>query len=158
MYAMNRRILKQFGAMYSLKAELTIKNSCTPPLPGGNTHKPMLTYHSPWGAPSCRCERCRTAGPATTGLYTHTSPGPPNAPARFAEKPCHADWPDLQQDTQQGLVHRIANMSLQGVWSMGTLSWMLTLKEDNELLPIGFLFHSVNCSRVDRQFKVTWIS
>lgn len=43
-----------------------------------------------WGAPSCRCGRCRTVAPAS-GPDTRTSPGPRSAPDRSGGRPSHAE-------------------------------------------------------------------
>lgn len=53
-----------------------------------NAHA-QVTHHWLWGAPSCRCGRCRTVAP-TSGPCTHTSPGPQSAPGQSAGRLSHA--------------------------------------------------------------------
>lgn len=55
----------------------------------------QMTHHWLWGAPSCRCGRCRTAAPAS-GPCTHTSPGPRSALGQSAGRPSHAERLYLQ--------------------------------------------------------------
>lgn len=53
-------------------------------------HRGRVTHRWLWGAPSCRCGRCRTAAPAS-GPYTRTSPGLRSAPDRSGGRPSHAE-------------------------------------------------------------------
>lgn len=72
---------------------------------GGKSHSPSSsechgtlqvwhTHHSQLDAPSCHCERCRTAAPASTP-YTHTSPGRRSVCSLSVGRTCRVDWPGL---------------------------------------------------------------
>lgn len=53
-------------------------------------HHGRMTHRWLWGAPSCRCGRCRTVAPAS-GPCTHTSPGPQSALDQSGGRPSHAE-------------------------------------------------------------------
>lgn len=57
------------------------------------------THHSQLDAPSCHCERCRTAAPASAPC-THTSPGRRSVCSLSAGRTCRVDWPGLVRQSQ----------------------------------------------------------
>lgn len=57
------------------------------------------THHSQLDAPSCHCERCRTAAPASAPC-THTSPGRRSVCSLSAGRTCRVDWPGLLRQSQ----------------------------------------------------------
>lgn len=72
---------------------LTATNTCVPR--SGNRRRGRVTHHWLWGAPSCRCGRCRTAAPAS-GPCTRTSPGPRSAQGQSVGRPSREERLYLQ--------------------------------------------------------------
>ena len=96
-------------------------NKCSTFFPYTHIHKRMfpiqITDHWLWGAPSCRCGRCRTVAP-TSGPCTRTSPGPRSVLGQSAGKPSRAEWLYLQTGVESIWMnhHKMINICLK-VWA-----------------------------------------
>lgn len=64
------------------------------------------THHSQLDAPSCHCERCHTAAPASAP-YTHTSPGRRSVCSLSVGRTCRVDWPGLGEAESEAEVVEI---------------------------------------------------
>ena len=73
----------------------------------------QVTHRWLWGAPSCRCGRCRTVAPAS-GPCTRTSPGPRSALGRSAGRPSHAERLYLHMKGNRKQWHR--DQPLQNIY------------------------------------------
>lgn len=71
-----------FSVIKQTETQKKLNNACR--------RRGRVTHRWLWGAPSCRCGRCRTVAPAS-GPDTHTSPGPRSAPDRSGGRPSHAE-------------------------------------------------------------------
>lgn len=92
-------------------------------------HRGRVTHRWLWGAPSCRCGRCRTVAPAS-GPYTRTSPGPRSAPDRSGGRPSHAErlylqterWEQKKTEKKVKLAAQPCRSSQRSIFTTGGLS------------------------------------